>query len=403
MSTSFETYNPIFIRYNACVIIPTYNNEQTLAQVVTSVLSYTDRIIIVNDGSTDSTSKILGEFPQVNKVEYANNKGKGKALRIGFNHAIALGYDYAITIDSDGQHFASDLPLFLAQLETEKDAIIIGSRNLHQENMPGKNTFANKFSNFWYYIETGQKALDTQSGYRLYPIHRMKTMAFFGTKYEFEVEVLVRCAWKGIKVMWIPVTVYYAPRGERISHFRPSIDFSRISVLNTILVLIAFLYIKPRDLILKMSKIQNVKEMLRKNLFNKEESAMRKSASIGFGVFMGIIPIWGFQMAVAVVLAALFKLNKALTLIASNISIPPMIPFIVFFSFLFGKIWMGGRSVSLIFSRNITTETIKLNLQQYVFGSITLAIVAGILAFAITYSALQVSAKIAARRNVKEQ
>ncbi|MCD6010490.1 MAG: glycosyl transferase family 2 [Flavipsychrobacter sp.] len=403
MSNSFTTYNPEFIKHSACVIVPTYNNEKTLKQVLISVLEYTDRVIVVNDGSTDSTSQILAQFPQIAKVEYPNNKGKGKALRTGFDHAISLGYDYAITIDSDGQHFASDLPLFLEKLETEKEAIIIGSRNLHQENMPGKNTFANKFSNFWYYVETGQKALDTQSGYRLYPIHLMKGMAFFGTKYEFEVEVLVRCAWKGIKVMWIPVTVYYAPRGERISHFRPSIDFSRISVLNTILVLIAFLYIKPRDLILKMSKIKNVKEMLRKNLFNKEESAIKKAASIGFGVFMGIVPIWGFQMAVALVLAALFKLNKALTLIASNISIPPMIPFIVFFSFLFGKVWMGGKSVSLIFNKNITTEAIKLNIQQYIFGSITLAVVAGLLAFGITYSALQVSGKIAARKSGKTQ
>lgn len=401
MSTHFETYNPAFIKHNACVIVPTYNNEGTLKQVLASVLEYTDRVIVINDGSTDSTSQILDGFPKIARVEYPKNKGKGKALRTGFEKALSLGYDHAITIDSDGQHFASDLPLFLAQLETEKEAIIIGSRNLQQEHMPGKNTFANKFSNFWYHIETGQKAKDTQSGYRSYPIYLMKNMIFFGTKYEFEVEVLVRSAWKGIKVMWIPVTVYYAPPGERISHFRPSIDFSRISVLNTILVLIAFLYIKPRDLILKMSKIKNVKEMLRKNLFNKEESPMRKALSIGLGVFMGIVPLWGFQMAIALALAAIFKLNKALTLIASNISIPPMIPFIVFFSFLFGKIWMGGKSVSLIFSKDITIDAVKLNIQQYIYGSITLAVVAGLVAFGITYSALLASGKIGARKSGK--
>lgn len=401
MSTLFETYSPVFVKHNACIIVPTYNNAGTLKQVLTSVLEYTDRVIVVNDGSTDKTSQIIDGFPLITKVEYPKNKGKGKALRTGFEKAMNLGYDHAITIDSDGQHFASDLPLFLAQLDTEKEAIIIGSRNLQQENMPGKNTFANKFSNFWYYIETGQKAKDTQSGFRSYPIYLMKNMIFFGSKYEFEVEVLVRSAWKGIKVIWIPVTVYYAPPGERISHFRPSIDFSRISVLNTILVLVAFLYIKPRDLILKMSKIKNVKEMLRKNLFNKEEPPIRKAASIGLGVFMGIVPIWGFQMAIALALAAIFKLNKALTLIASNISIPPMIPFIVFFSFLFGRIWMSGRSVSLIFSKDITMEAVKLNIQQYIYGSITLAVVAGLIAFGVTYSALQVSGKIAARKNGK--
>jgi len=371
------------------VIVPTYNNAGTLQQVLSSVLEYTDRVIVVNDGSTDRTELILTLFPEVTLVSYAKNKGKGKALRIGFDAAIKQGYDYAITIDSDGQHFVSDIPAFLEQLETEKKAIIIGARNLHMENMPGKNTFANKFSNFWFYIETGKKAPDTQSGYRLYPLYLMKKMWFFGTKYEFEVEVLVRCAWRGINIRWVPVHVYYPPPEERISHFRPGPDFSRISVLNTILVLIAFLYIKPRDFLIHISRIENLKEILRQNLFNKKESAQKKSLSIGFGVFMGIIPIWGFQMAIAVLLATLFKLNKALTLIASNISIPPMIPIIVFLSFTLGRFWMHGNTVNMIFSRHITMQAVKLNIEQYVYGSITLAIIAGLLAYAITYMILQ--------------
>jgi len=387
-------YPRAFEAHNACVIIPTYNNAGTLLQVLNSVLEYTDRVIVVNDGSTDDTPKILAQFPQVGIVAYPKNKGKGKALRIGFDFAIKKGYDYAITIDSDGQHFASDIPLFLEQLETEKKAIIIGARNLHMEHMPGKNTFANKFSNFWFYAETGIKAPDTQSGYRLYPLYLMKKMLFFGTKYEFEVEVLVRCAWHGINIKWIPVHVYYPPPEERVSHFRPGPDFSRISVLNTILVLIAFLYIKPRDFIIHISHLENVKELLRQNLFNKEESIQKKSLSIGFGVFMGIIPIWGFQMAVALVLAALFKLNKALTLIASNISIPPMIPIIVFLSFLLGRFWIHGNTVYMMFSRHITMQAIKLNIEQYVYGSITLAIIAGLLAYCITYTILHFSTKL---------
>jgi glycosyltransferase involved in cell wall biosynthesis len=392
-----STYRQSFITHNACVIIPTYNNAGTLGNVLRSVLEYTDRVIVINDGSTDNTAEILASFPQVALVSYAKNKGKGVALRKGFVFAIEKGYDYAITIDSDGQHFASDLPLFLDKLATEKEAIIIGSRNLHQENMPGKNTFANKFSNFWFYVETVKKAPDTQSGYRLYPLYLMKNITFFGTKYEFEVEVLVRCAWKGIKITWIPVNVYYPPAEERISHFRPFPDFSRISVLNTILVLIAFLYIKPRDLILRMSRIENVKEMLRQNLFNKNESALKKASSIGFGVFMGIVPLWGFQMAVALGLAVVFRLNKALTLIASNISIPPMIPLIVFLSYLLGRPWMGDKAVNVIFSRNITVHDMWLNITQYIYGSISLAIVAGVLAFGITLMTLQFSSKLRAK------
>ena len=249
-------------------------------------------------------------------------------------------------------------------------------------------------------VETGIDAPDTQSGYRLYPVYLMKGMHFFGTKYEFEVEVLVRCAWKGINIRWIPVDIYYPPPEERISHFRPGPDFSRISVLNTILVLIAFLYIKPRDFLVHISKLENVKALLRQHLFNPEESNFKKAASIGFGVFMGIVPLWGFQMLVALGLAAIFRLNKALTLIASNISIPPMIPIIVFLSFLFGRPWMGKHAVYLMFSKSITAERMWLNLEQYIYGSITLAVTAGLTAYFITYLILMTTKKPPG--NVKE-
>ena len=387
-------YQQSFEQLKACVIVPTYNNGGTLQNVLSEVLEFTTNVIVVNDGSTDGTAQILSQFQGISIVSYPVNKGKGKALRVGFEEAIKQGYDYAITIDSDGQHFAADLPLFLDKLATEKNAIIIGARNLHQENMPGKNTFANKFSNFWFYVDTGIKAPDTQSGYRLYPLYLMKDMRFFGRKYEFEVEVLVRCAWSGINIRWIPINIYYPPPEKRISHFRPGPDFSRISVLNTILFLVAVLYIKPRDLIIHMSRLKNVKESLRKHLYNKDESIQKRSLSIGFGVFMGIVPIWGFQMAVALLLATLFRLNKALTIIASNISIPPMIPLIVFLSFLLGRFWVGSNAVYMMFSRHITVEAIKLNIEQYVYGSVTLAIIAGVTAYAITYFVLEFSTKL---------
>ena len=387
-------YQQSFEQLKACVIVPTYNNGGTLQNVLSEVLEFTTNVIVVNDGSTDGTAQILSQFQGISIVSYPVNKGKGKALRVGFEEAIKQGYDYAITIDSDGQHFAADLPLFLDNLATEKNAIIIGARNLHQENMPGKNTFANKFSNFWFYVDTGIKAPDTQSGYRLYPLYLMKDMRFFGRKYEFEVEVLVRCAWSGINIRWIPINIYYPPPEKRISHFRPGPDFSRISVLNTILFLVAVLYIKPRDLIIHMSRLKNVKESLRKHLYNKDESIQKRSLSIGFGVFMGIVPIWGFQMAVALLLATLFRLNKALTIIASNISIPPMIPLIVFLSFLLGRFWVGSNAVYMMFSRHITVEAIKLNIEQYVYGSVTLAIIAGVTAYAITYFVLEFSTKL---------
>ena len=369
----------------ACVIIPTYNNAASLAAVIEDVAQYTKHIIVVNDGSTDNTVDIVIQFPIVQFINYSNNVGKGWALRKAFAYATDKGYKYAITIDSDGQHFAKDLPAFIHKLEEEPNAIIIGARNMNQASVPGGSSFGNRFSNFWFKVETGITSPDTQSGYRLYPLEPLKKMRFITRKYEFEIEVLVRLAWKGVKVIAVPVTVYYAPKEERISHFRPYKDFFRISVLNSVLVLISLLYIKPRDFIRILFSPKKMKKLLDEHLFNPHHSSQLKSMSVAFGVFMGIVPIWGFQLAVAIFLAILFKLNKPLVIIAANISIPPMIPLIIFGSYKMGTYWMGANAMQIDLSSTITLQSIKLNLVQYIYGSITLAIVAGIAFGLLTY------------------
>ena len=239
------------------VIIPSYNNGKTLADVIESVRSYAPDILVVNDGSTDETAGILNREANLQVITHPANRGKGVALKHGLCHAKAQGFRYAITIDSDGQHFASDIPSFIEAIEKEPDTLLVGSRNLASDNMPGKNTFANKFSNFWFTLETGIKLQDTQSGYRLYPLQQMNVDKWYYTaKYEFELEALVFAAWGDIAVKNIPVHVYYPPQEERVSHFRPFRDFTRISILNTVLVFITFLWIIPRNFFRKLEELQ---------------------------------------------------------------------------------------------------------------------------------------------------
>ncbi|MEJ1237666.1 glycosyltransferase family 2 protein [Chryseolinea sp. T2] len=238
----------LFQLHRICVLIPTYNNAQTLERVINDVLSYTDQVIVVNDGSTDSTPRILEGYPAIKKVSYPNNRGKGYALRTGFAFALSEGFDHAITMDSDGQHYAADLISLLKAFVEIPEAIIVGARNMDQSTVPGKSSFGNKFSNFWFWVNTGITMQDTQSGYRLYPIRRMRNINFVTKKFEFEIEVLVRSSWNGIPVINVPVKVFYPEKGKRITHFRPFKDFTRISVLNTVLVTIALLFIKPRDI-----------------------------------------------------------------------------------------------------------------------------------------------------------
>lgn len=243
-----------FTELKCCVLLPTYNNSKVLEQVIKDVLAFSNDVCVINDGSTDSTAEILSQYPQLKVLSYSPNKGKGWALRKGFEFARAQGYDYAISMDTDGQHFATDLPVMLQALEANKNAIIIGARNMNQESVPGKSSFGNKFSNFWFTLETGIKLPDTQSGFRVYPIKALEKIHFFTKKFEFEIEVIVRGAWSGLQVLAVPVKVYYPPAGERISHFRPFKDFSRISVLNTVLVFLTFFWIKPRNFIRSLKK-----------------------------------------------------------------------------------------------------------------------------------------------------
>ena len=379
-----------FDTHHVCVIIATYNNAATVGKVIEDVAQFTKNIIVINDGSTDDTLALIEQFSFVNLITYPNNVGKGWALRKGFKLAAQLNYKYAITIDSDGQHFAKDLPAFIEKLALQKDALIIGARNMNQSTVPGKSSFGYKFSNFWFKIETGIECQDTQTGYRLYPIYLLKDVKFFTRKYEFEIEVLVRSAWKGIAVAHVPVTVYYPPKNERISHFRPFKDFTRISILNTCLVLIAFLYIKPRDFIISISQKKNIRSLINDQLFNSPHSDQNKSISIGFGIFMGIIPIWGLQLALAIFLAVIFKLNKMLVIIAANISIPPMIPLVIFLSYKMGGLWLGSGAANLAFSGSLSLISIQKNLQQYIYGSITLAVIAGIAAGLFTFISLKI-------------
>ncbi|GHT01294.1 hypothetical protein AGMMS49525_01610 [Bacteroidia bacterium] len=236
-----------------CVVIPTYNNQQFLKQVLDAVLHYSMPVIVVNDGSTDMTNEVLEDYQsKLTTVSYAQNRGKGYALNRGFDKAEELGFSYAITMDSDGQHLAEDLPLFIEAITNNPDAMIIGSRSFKQENMPAKNTFANKFSNFWFVVQTGIKLPDTQTGFRLYPLKQMRGMRSFTSRYEAELELLVRAAWRNIPLIPIPIHVYYPEKGVRVTHFRPGVDFLRISLLNTVFVFVAIVYGYPSRVIRKM-------------------------------------------------------------------------------------------------------------------------------------------------------
>lgn len=376
-----------------CVIIATYNNDRTLGDVIRETLVYCRDLIVVNDGSTDRTPEILQEWPQVHRIDVPQNQGKGWALRQGFSHAIEKGFRYAITLDSDGQHFPEDIPAFLERVETSPDSMIIGARNMNQEAVPGTSSFGHKFSIFWFKIETGQTVPDVQTGYRLYPLNCVRDLGrLYTKKYEFEVEVLVRLAWAGVKIHSVPVKVYYAPKELRVSHFRKFRDFSRVSVMNSILVFMALLWMRP-SLFFRNLRKKSIREFIKKYIIDSSDSNIRLALSVGIGLFMGVFPIWGWQMMAAFGIAYVLRLNRFLTVAFSNISLPPVLPLILFASYYTGGLVLGHNSSTVAYTSGIDFHWIKSNIVQYVVGSVVFGAVVGTVFGLITYLLLSVFRK----------
>jgi glycosyltransferase involved in cell wall biosynthesis len=381
-----------FDELKCCILIPTYNNDKTLEQIIQNVLNYSSNVMVVNDGATDKTPEILQKFENLCVINIPKNIGKGYALRLGFNYALKQGYRYAITIDSDGQHFADDLLKFLDKIEEEPDSLIVGARNMDHSDVPGTSSFGHKFSIFWFRVETGIKLEDVQSGFRLYPLEKIEGMKFFGKKYEFEVEVLVRLSWKEVNITSVPVRVHYAPKGERVSHFRKFRDFTRVSIANTLLVFTALLWINPFRFIKALRK-KSIKKFIQQYIVNSEDSNTKIAISVTLGVFVGVLPVWGFQMLVAFGVAFLLKLNKFVTVAASNISIPPMLPLIVLLSYITGGVITGSNDHIVKYSSRMSLEWIKANLLQYLVGSIIFGILSALVLGTITYFLLRIFRK----------
>ncbi len=247
------------------VIIPVYNHESRVAGVVAAARELPFPIFVVDDGSTDGSYERIRTVPDITILRHRENRGKGEALLTGFAAAASLA-DWAATVDADGQHDPRDVLKLIAALETlpvkpnadetsgdkgSKRAanslrpLIVGLREeMAGPEVPWTSRFGRSFSNFWVQLAGGPKVRDTQSGMRLYPLPEALTLGVRARRFQFEVEILVRAQWLGHPVLEVPIGVTYQPGAERISHFRPFVDFLRNSC--TFSSLIALRILVPR-------------------------------------------------------------------------------------------------------------------------------------------------------------
>jgi glycosyltransferase involved in cell wall biosynthesis len=224
------------------VVIPTYNNPQTIAQVVQDVLAHGYRLIVVDDGSDTPVASLLREDERVSVVRHEHNQGKGEAIISGAKEVRKRGYRHFVSMDADGQHLASQIETLLRACEA--DEIIIGARNFEINHVPGGSKFGRWFSNFWACWDSEQTITDSLSGFRLYPV-TILDLDIPTKRFDWEMEVLVKHAWKGRLIKETPIECYYPKPEERVSHFKKFWDTYAIVMVHVRLLPRKF-YLKKR-------------------------------------------------------------------------------------------------------------------------------------------------------------
>lgn len=209
------------------LVIPVYNHERTVADVVQRTLALELPVLVVDDGSTDATYDRIKDIAGIRILRHRSNRGKGAALMTGFLQAEKTSA-WAITLDADGQHDPRDAAALVAAIPHNQRPIVIGKRQgMLAAEAPWTSRFGRHFSNFWVRMAGGPALADSQSGFRIYPLPECLHLGVEGRRFQFEVEILAKANWNRIPVIEAPISVCYRPGTPRISHFHPFFDFLR--------------------------------------------------------------------------------------------------------------------------------------------------------------------------------
>jgi len=208
-------------------LVPAYQAAATVGAVVAELRQQVPAVLVVDDGSTDATAeRAAAAGARVLRLE--RNAGKGAALRAGLAQLAAEGVQRVVTLDADGQHLPSEIPVLLAAADRHPGAIVVGIRRKEGLAIRRAARFGNWFADRVLRWIAGQPLPDTQSGFRVYPTAATLALGAVGAHFDFETEILLRAARAGLPVVGVPVAVHYAPPEERVTHYRPWRDTLRI-------------------------------------------------------------------------------------------------------------------------------------------------------------------------------
>ncbi len=225
----------------ACILIPIYNNRDTIETVVSQVRRFNLPVLIVNDGSNAETRAVLDRLTGTEGVSIMHlepNRGKGGAVKAGMVEAFGRGFTHAVQIDADGQHRADDIPKFLAAAEAEPEALVLG-RPIFDSDVPKARLHGRKLSQGLVWLQTLSFAIgDPLFGFRVYPLAASVAVIdryLIGNRMDFDPEIAVKLYWSGCPVRNIASPVRYPEGG--LSSFRMVRDNLRISLMHTRLVI----------------------------------------------------------------------------------------------------------------------------------------------------------------------
>ena len=350
-------------------------------------------VILASQGSekVEAATRDVEAIVGMNFLMADGSLGYAAAVLKAFAEAATAGFTHAVTLDVDRNHAVADLSSILAASKENPDAIISGARQLEPGRLPVGVTMARANCDLWVWSAAGHWVTDSPHGNRAYPLVAISEIVLRSTGIEFDVEVLVKAMWAGVKVVQVPVRIDDGQPGA--SALMSPAQFFRFGALTGSILLQRFLL--PTPLLASMHRrpfgelplLQRVSRITRDAIQHHCDHPANFAASIGLGVFFGIAPVWGFQMILGATVAHFLRLSKAMVLAASNISFPITIPFILYASLVIGHGLHRGEWTGLPRPDELNHAVLLRYLGEYVFGSLVLATAAGAVTAVFTYVA----------------
>jgi uncharacterized protein (DUF2062 family) len=377
-------------RFRPAILIPTFNNAATLGGILQSLESLDLPVIVVNDGSTDSTSAVLERFAYVKVLTHPRNQGKAAALRTGFAEAERTGCTHALTIDADGQHDPQQVPMLLDLANQSPTALILGRRDDRIAGYPAINRLGREVSNLLVWLESGLRLSDSQCGLRVYPLELLASFKCAASHYGFETEILTKSAWRGFGVVEVDVHCNYAVESGRVTHFRPMLDSLRAVAMHTRLLACAVPR-WPKRLALGFRPVA-----LWRRLRTAPRARNEFAAGLAVGVFFSCVPIYGAQGVASILAARAMRVNRLSALAGSQLSTPPLNALLISISLLAGHVLLHGSWPAIWHAPGSSLRplsVVRAVLLDWTVGGVLLGAVLGCLTYWVARVTLAAGAK----------